>query len=265
MITAIAVSPSNPDLLAVIGVPTSGIGGQAGIYVSRDGGQNWRFSVPANLPLTAYPYTIVGATGAGGHFYIFFTFGGWFETQDMGLHWRAVTSGALSAMQAPTLLTDPYDPGHLLLGGDQGLFESRDDGLHWQQITAVQGTVISLTASTGSPRWIFCATDQGLYRWRDGQAAGSIERMHGLPAPGTPTRMAIDGAGGVLYALFSTDLWFSATHGETWEHYWHFERHDLVSLVVDPANVRHLVAGFFLPAEVEVSGDGGHSWGILTN
>ena len=166
-------------------------------------------------------------------------------------------------METPSLLVDPAAPGHLLLGGDQGLYESKDDGGHWNPINAVKGNVYSIAASTSTPRLIFCATDQGIYRWYDGSV--QITQLTGLPMATAPTRLASDGTSHLLYALAGQDLWYSADSGTAWKHLWHFDRGDLVSLVVDPKNPAHLYAGFFLPGEVLYSDDGGSSWQILTN
>lgn len=266
MVTAIAVSPSNPDLLAVLTVPTSGIGKQMGIYVSADGGKNWRFTVPARLPSTAYPYAIKAGAGAGGRFYAFFSGGGWFETRDLGQHWYTITGGSLANIQTPSLLTDPADPEHLVMGGDQGLFETRNDGQSWQQLTEINGGVVSLAATiptASGPRVILAATDQALYRWRNGQQ--QITRLGHLPASSPPTRMAMSADGSALYALFGSDLWFSSDQGANWVHRWHFTRSDLVTLALDPANPRELLAGFFSPGLVLSSTDGGGSWRTLTD
>lgn len=266
MITAIAVSPTNPDLLAVLAVPTSGIGQQAGIYVSRDAGKSWHFTLPDRLPATAYPYAIQGGAGAGGRFYAFFSYAGWFETEDLGQHWHAITSGTLASIQTPSLLTDPLDPNHLLMGGDQGLFETRDDGQSWQQISAVRGAVTTLSATTtvgSAPRTILCATDQGLYRWQDGQQ--QITQLSKLPASSPPTRILLSADGSALYALFGSDLWFSADQGTSWVHRWHFGRSDLTALVFNPLNPKRLLAGFFAPGLVLRSNDSGSSWQTLTS
>ncbi len=261
MITAIAVSPSNPNILAVIGIPTSGIGVQSGVYFSHDGGSSWQASAPAGLSLSAYPYTVKAGSGSSGQFYAFYNSAGWFETRDMGTHWYPITSGALSNMQTPSLLTDPTDPNHLLLGGDQGLFESRDDGSHWNRTAA--GNVYSIVATNTAPRIIFYATDQGIYRWPDGST--QITQLTNLPMATPPTRLVTGTTGSALYALSSQDLWYSADSGATWEHRWHFDRGDLVSLVIDPQDSHRLYAGFFLPPEVLYSTDGGRSWKILTD
>jgi hypothetical protein len=105
---------------------------------------NLKLSSSSGLSVSAYPFSIQAGTGNADHFYAFYQFVGWFETQDMGAHWRPITTGKLSAMEAPTLLTDPADPNHLLLGGDQGLFESRDDGAHWNPVSGIAGNVFSM-------------------------------------------------------------------------------------------------------------------------
>ncbi len=264
MITSIAVSPDNPDLLAVLAVPTSGLNGRMGIYISADAGKNWRFTLPAHLPAQAFPYSIQAAPGERGHFYTFFTYAGWFETRDLGQHWSAITGGSLAGIQTPSLLIDPADPAHLWMGGDQGLFETRDDGQHWQKIAAVQGYVSALVASgsrPGEPRTIFCATEQGLYRWREGK---QIAQVSHLPASEPPARLALSADGSALYALFRSDLWFSSNLGTTWTRREHFARGDMVALVLDPANPRRLLAGFYSPGLVLSSSDQAISWHVLT-
>jgi photosystem II stability/assembly factor-like uncharacterized protein len=269
MITSIAVSPDNPDLVAVLAVPTSGLSGHIGIYVSANAGQSWNFSAPAGLPTSAYPYSIQSAAGADGHFYAFFSFAGWFETLDLGRHWHPITGASLANIQTPSLLTDPANPAHLLMGGDLGLFETRDDGQHWQQLKSVSGNVLALAATSPNehtPRSILVATDQGLYRWQEApDHQPQVTQLTALPAASPPTRMVMSADGRELYALCGSDLWFSGDQGTGWVKRWHFTRGDLVSLVLDPGNARRLLAGFYAPALVLVSADAGSSWQTLTH
>lgn len=264
MVLKIAVSPTNPQALAMIGLPSVGLGGQAAIYFSSDGGNTWHSSsAPSGLSLSAYLFTIQAGAANSGNFFAFYEYAGWFETRDMGTHWYPVTSGTLSNMQSPSLLTDPANPNHLLLGGDAGLYESRDDGSHWHQITAVNGNVQNIVASTTSPRLIFCTTDQAIYRWREGSI--QITRIANLPMTNPPTRLVVNATGSILYGLSAQDLWSSNDSGTTWKHRWQFDRGDLVALLVDPINPNRLYAGFFSPGRVMMSTDGGSSWEILTD
>jgi hypothetical protein len=249
-------------LLAVTAIPISGFGQSMGTYFSSDGGKSWQAHNPPNLSASAYPYTIK-AGPASGQFYAYFISAGLFETRDMGVHWYSITNNTLSNMQVPSLLTDPADPDHLILGGDQGLYETHDDGHSWNHITAVKGNVYSIVASGTTPRIIFCATDQGIYYWHEGSS--QITQLATSPMASPPTRLAIDATGKTLYALSGQDLWYSADGGNTWQHRWHFNRGDMVSLLVDPLHPDHLYAGFFLPAEVLYSTNGGKSWQVLTN
>ncbi len=261
MIMSIAVSPVNSNVLGIITLPDGGIGTQSGIFFSQDGGTHWQHRTPAGLPLSAYPYTLQAGTGSAGHFYAFYQFVGWYETQDMGVSWYPITGQTLSAMQTPSLLTDSSNPNHLLLGGDQGLFESRDDGKSWQKIAGVAGDVLSMVASATTPRLIYCATDQGLYRWQD----GSTQLTRLANAPSSLTRLVANPSAHLLYGVSGQDLWSSDDSGVSWVHRFHFNRGDLVAFVVDPRQPTHLYAGFFLPALVMSSVDGGGSWQTLTD
>ena len=106
MVTSIAVSPSNPNLLALIVIPTSGLGQQSGIAFSRDNGTSWQISAPSGLSSSAYPHSVKAGTGSSGQFYAYYCYAGWLETRDLGAHWYPITRGTLNGMLTPSLLTD---------------------------------------------------------------------------------------------------------------------------------------------------------------
>jgi photosystem II stability/assembly factor-like uncharacterized protein len=262
MITAITVSPSQPDDMAVMALLISGVGTPSGVYISSDGGNTWQARSPTGLSSTAYPYT-VKAGYARGQFYAFYNYAGWYETRDMGQHWYAITTGALSNMETPSLLADPVNPDHLWLGGDAGLYETFDDGRHWSIFAGVAGNVTALVASTSTPRLLYCLTDQGLFRWTEGQT--HVTRLTNVPMSPPPSRLIINASGQALYALAGQDMWYSDDGGSSWVHRFHFQRGDIIAFVIDPTHPDQLYAGFFMPGLVLSSSDGGKTWQTLTN
>jgi hypothetical protein len=87
MVTTIAVSPSHPDAIVALVLPTSGVSAPSGVAFSSDGGATWQVRVPAGLSPSAYPYTVQAGSGGSGQFYVFYNNAGWFETCDLGVHW----------------------------------------------------------------------------------------------------------------------------------------------------------------------------------
>ena len=260
MVTSIAENQLHNNFLALIVIPTSGVGQQSGVAFSQDNGINWQISSPPGLSISAYPYEVKAGTGSDRQFYAFYFYAGWLETRDLGTHWYPITKGYLANLQVSTLLTDTKNPNHLYLGGDQGLFESFDDGDTWLHIATIQGNIPSIIATNSTPRLVYCATDQRVYRWQEG--SNQVKQITYYPMPTTPTRLVVDKTGEALYGVSGQDLWFCS---DSWEHRLHFDRSALISFVLDPQNPNTLYAGFFLPPEVIYSRNGGSSWQTLTD
>lgn len=260
MVTTIASSPDDANALALIGIPSVTGGAAAGTYFSQDGGAHWTLRNPPNLSKEAYPYTIQASAANDQHFYVYYLYAGWFETRDMGQHWRPFAQGNLAGMQTPSLLTFATDPNHLLLGGDQGLFESKDDGQTWKPLVAIQGNVYNLVASRTAPVTILCATDQGLFTWKDG-----AKRMRQLPGTTVFTRLAVNATGNIVYGLAGRTVWYSQDGGATWTARKQFQRGDFTAFLLDPQQAGRLYIGFFLPAQVVYTTDSGKSWHVLTD
>src|SRR6516162_2017383 len=78
MVTAIAVSPSNSNVLGLIVIPTSGLDLQSGVAFSHDGGNTWQMNAPPGLSPSAYPYTIIAGSGNSEQFFTYYFNAGWF-------------------------------------------------------------------------------------------------------------------------------------------------------------------------------------------
>lgn len=263
MITSIAVSPADPNALAVIGVSDTGDTSQQGVYISQDAGKTWRLSNPS-LPSaglgTLWPYFLEAGADAPGHWYVVYLGAGLYETTDAGAHWTLRTQGALSTAQIVSMLVDPADSSHLLLGTTDGLYQTRDDGAHWEQMMEVQGNVMALTTLPSAPGTILCATDTDLWRSTDNGA-----HFTRLSAPHF-SRLAVAGKQNpLLYGLSGQQLWRSSDAGSHWTMAAALDRSDMTALVGNPDDARMLYIGYFFPAAVDSSRDAGQSWQVVTS
>jgi photosystem II stability/assembly factor-like uncharacterized protein len=131
-VNAIAVHPSNPDLV-YIGT------NNYGVMVSRDGGRNFAPSnggysgrrayavVPdREKPGRVYATTINTATG-GGYFYV---------SNDAGETWQLSARNMPPRLIAYSILQDARDANVIYLGTNYGLYRSADRGASWSPVTA---------------------------------------------------------------------------------------------------------------------------------
>ena len=123
-LSAITTAPSDPAILYAGG-------SEAGILRSSDGGVSWAAVAPLGvsaeiLDLGVDPrhadvlWVAVRTLGDGADSVM--------VTHDGGETWETAVEGA-----GRFVALDPYDSGHLLVGGQQ-LLESRDNGMTWQQL-----------------------------------------------------------------------------------------------------------------------------------
>jgi photosystem II stability/assembly factor-like uncharacterized protein len=264
MITSVAVSPVDPNTLAVVGLSNTGDASQNGVYISQDAGKTWHLSNPAlpgqGLGSPISPYFVEAGADNPDHWYSVFLGAGLYETRDAGAHWSLLTQGALANAQMMSLLIDPADANHLLLGTTVGLYQTRDDGAHWNQVGEVQGDVTALVALPADPGALFCATDAGLWRSTDNGA-----HFAGLSTPAF-SRLAVAGQQqSVLYGLSGQQVWRSSDAGSHWVLASTLGRSDLIAMAGDPTNAQVLYVGYFLPPAVFSSRDGGHSWQVVTS
>ncbi len=108
------------------------------------------------------------------------------------------------------------------------------------------------------PGVVYLGTHYGLFTSTDG--GRTWPQSHGTLNNYMITAIAVSPSNPNSLALIVIP-----TSGTTWAHRWHFDRGDLISLVVDPLNPLNLYAGFFQPPKVVYSTDGGSTWQTLTD
>ncbi len=264
MVTSVAVSPADPNTLAVIGLSNAGDASKNGVYISQDAGKTWRFSRPSlpnsGLGSPVSPYFVRAGADAAGHWYVVFVGAGLYETRDNGAHWGLRTPESLASALITSLVIDPLDANHVLVGTDAGLYQTHDDGAHWEQVAGVNQQVLALAALPGQPEVILCATSAGL--WRSGDNGLHFQS---IAAPAL-NRLAVAGTQDeTLYGVSGQQLWRSTDEGRHWTPAARLERTDLTALVGNPANAQQLYAGYFFPPAVFSSQDGGRSWQVVTD
>jgi len=262
MVTSIASSPRNSSVLAVVAISPTGVNfGQNGVQLSTDGGKTWRLinkGLPGNPPDA---YFVVAGQASAAQFYVYVVQSGLFETTDDGQTWRNITPPGQSQVNMQDLLTDPADPNRLLLGTGSGLFRSTNDGATWTEVSTVQGTVLALASPANRPQVVYCATDNGLYRSDDGGQRFAL-MYAGIPF----ARLAVPANDPqTVYALSGQQFEVSTDGGQTFTTRTTFSTTNPSGLLVDPRNPQVIYVGFFYPAEVVKSTNGGWSWQITAS
>lgn len=146
LVTAIAVSPHNPDVILAGTQPSA-------LYRSDDGGRTWR-----DLGLPMKPFTNVGFEGA--------------VTADSSQvkHWTRVTQ----------ILFDPQDRNLVWAGVEiDSLWRSTDGGEHWERVTRglENDDIHGLAVTHHGGCKLFATTYGGLHTSGDGGASFALQKV----------------------------------------------------------------------------------------
>lgn len=173
-----------------------------GVFVSRDGGQNWSpandaQSGDANVTALAVahdnPQVVFAATGNRGPL----------KTTDGGRSWQPLTTGLPVHVMALSVATMPQDANIVFAGlFHGGLFRSTDGGATWQNVSMglnPEATVADIAIDPVDPQTIYVADRfSGVYRSTDGGSTWAPVndglRMRSVNA------LAFSGDGALLYA-----------------------------------------------------------------
>lgn len=294
---AIAVAPSNPDVIYV-GMGEACFRGDTshgdGVYKSTDGGKTWtnvglaatrhiaRIRIHPKDPDTVY----VAAFGDG--------FGpspdrGVFRTPDGGKSWKKVlyrdeNSGAIDLtldagnprLLYASLLEFRRFPWAVRSGGaGTGLFKSTDGGDTWTELTNNPGLPgglkgrIGIAQSPAKPDRVWAIVDaetgkKGVFRTDDG--GGTWQRISDYAEltqrPWYYHHIFADPKDPDTVYVLNIGAWKSTDGGKTWQAFRppHGDHHDLW---IDPANPERMIEGN--DGGGTISLNGGKSWSTLLN
>ncbi len=158
-IHGIAIDPVNPErvLLAT----------HNGIFASTADGLATRIS-DLNADITALAVNpdnpkklyASGISGKGENL-------GVMESDDGGVSWRKISSGASGSIVFQTMTVSPANTD-VLYGINNDLHVSRDGGVNWQRVAVAPERVFSISASSKDDQTLFAATINGLKVSHDG-------------------------------------------------------------------------------------------------
>jgi hypothetical protein len=111
------------------------------IHISRDGGENWKNVIPAQLPEWSLISIIESSPHDPATAYVAANRYKWddfqpylYKTKDYGTTWMKITTGIAENEYTRVICEDPIRRGLLYTGTEIGIHVSFDDGEHWQSL-----------------------------------------------------------------------------------------------------------------------------------
>ncbi len=248
-VAALAIDPASPQTLYAAA-------GQAGVFKSTNGGQQWR---AANSGLTNTSVSALAIDPVDPRTLYAGTAGGVFKSTNGGETWSAANNGLPIAIVGK-LAIDATDPRTLYATAGGTLFKTSDGAESWS--TTGQIGVDALAVDPTSPRTVYVVRDgSNVYKSTDGGRSWNILAEYFYPGA-TARTLAVDPTNArTLYAgMNSIGVYKSADGGETWNAANNgMTNRTVVALVFDPSNPQTLYAGT-LNGGVFKSTDGAESW-----
>jgi photosystem II stability/assembly factor-like uncharacterized protein len=143
-------------------------GAQDGIYVTRDGGENWTRVEQAS----AGPMPVVSLAFDPANSNILYAGTphlAW-KTTDAGKTWRPIHKGMEEDSDIFSINIDVINPNRLLVGTCGGIYSSHDGGQNWANLSGTAGTTLRTYVVARVPqrnRVVFAGTSAGLLQSPD--------------------------------------------------------------------------------------------------
>jgi photosystem II stability/assembly factor-like uncharacterized protein len=178
-------------------------GTQDGVYISRDGGENWRH--PGQPSAGPRPVVSLAFDPANSDILYAGTPHLAWKTTDRGKTWRPIHKGMEEDSDIFSIDIDVINPSRVLAGTCGGIYTSRNGGLTWANLAGEVGTTSRTYVVTRAPRRdrvVFAGTSAGLLQSPD--AGATWRRLSRRPVrsiafdPGTAGRMFVATDQGVL-------------------------------------------------------------------
>jgi photosystem II stability/assembly factor-like uncharacterized protein len=270
---AIAIDPSNPEVIYAGATIQYAASGGGGVYKSLNGGATWRAICnglggysPTSLVIDpSNSSTIYAGVERGGPPFL--------KSTDGGENWSN-SSGGLVPVFIKSLAIDASNPSTLYVAcGPWGIHKSVNGGATWNAantglpsgIWGLQGFYLGVACDPKNGNVVYAASDAGNFKSTNGGASWSAAST-GINYRGSETHLAIDpsntstiyAAGwGVCKSTNGGDSWRSVNDG--------LGNLNILSLAIVPATPNVLYAGTYGDAGAAIfkSTDWGESWAAV--
>lgn len=154
---SLAFSPSNPDVMAA--------GADTGVYLTRDGGANWKLISPPGDPELKPVVSLAFDPGDNRIIYAGTTHLPW-RTTDGGATWHSIHTGMLDDSDVFSIVVDPRRPDRVLASACSGAYASQDAAGHWKRLNTPAGAFRTYFTALDPrhPETVFAGTSDGLLK-----------------------------------------------------------------------------------------------------
>jgi photosystem II stability/assembly factor-like uncharacterized protein len=165
VVRAIAIAPSNPDVLTA--------GATDGVYRSMDAGKTWaRISPENHEDLRNFDSVAIDPhdlnTIYAGTYHL-----PW-KTVDGGKTWNPIHQGMVDDSDVMSITVDQDNPSHIFASACSGIYHSSDGGANWTKFKGIpkdSRRTVHILQDPKRPLTVYAATTEGLWKTSDDGAA----------------------------------------------------------------------------------------------
>ena len=234
-VRALAVAPSNPDMIAA--------GALSGVFRSPDGGRSWRRITPEGHPDLRNVGSIAFDPGDPRVIYA----GTWhlpWKTTDGGRMWQPVNTGMIDDSDVMTLSVDRFNTQTVFATACSGIYRSADAAQKWSRVRGIPSSSRRTRAFAQSPddlNRLYAGTVQGVWMSDDGASTWRLATRDDLVVnailalPGGTVLLGTEGAG-VVRSDDAAATWTASNQG--------FSERFVSRMLFEPTG-RRLLAGIW--------------------
>lgn len=205
-VRALALAPSDPEVIAA--------GTRTGVFLSPDGGTNWRRVTPAEHPDLRNVESLVFDPTDSRVLYAGTWHLGW-KTVDGGATWNPMHEGMIDDSDVMSLTVDHRNPQVIFATACSGIYRSTDGAAQWTKLSGIPYSSRRTRAfAHGGDKMdlLFAGTTEGLWI----SASGGERWWRATPRDLVVNALLVQPDGTILLGAEGTGVLRSSDRGRTW-------------------------------------------------